>query len=187
MPLEWHDNRNILWKTPLPGRGASSPILWQDSIYLTAYTGYGLEKDQTDTDPSRLVRKLICVNRLDGRLRWTADVPQGESPEHPISSYVLLHGYASSTPVADETGVYFYLGRAGVFAYDHSGKRRWHAPLGDRSHNWGSAASPILYENLLIVHADLESHSLLAFDKATGRKVWSVHTGAGDSWSTPLL
>ncbi len=187
VPTEWSDSKNIIWKTELPGRGASSPVVWNDNVYVTAYDGYGLEKTDPVSNMSKLVRHLLCVDRASGKVRWTAKVPVRDVQEHGMSEYISLHGYASSTPVTDESGVYFYLGRAGVFAYDHAGTQRWHAPVGDRQHSWGSASSPILFENLLIVHADPESHALLAFDKQTGRQVWSVPTGSGDSWSTPLV
>ncbi|MEW6302741.1 MAG: PQQ-binding-like beta-propeller repeat protein [Verrucomicrobiota bacterium] len=187
VPIEWSDTRNILWKIELPGRGASSPIVWEDNVYVTAYDGYGLEKGDPDANQSKLVRHLLCVDRLTGKLRWRVHVPLGIAREHQLSDYLSLHGYASSTPVADESGVYVYFGHSGVFAYDHAGTQRWHGALGDRQHNWGSASSPILHENLLIVHADPESHALLAFDKQSGRRVWSVPTGSGDTWSTPLI
>jgi outer membrane protein assembly factor BamB len=187
VPLEWSDTQNIVWKTALPGRGASSPIVWGDSIFLTAYTGYGLEKNDPPANMSKLVRHLLCIDRRDGKVRWQAEEPARGVDEHTMSGYTYLHGYASSTPVADASGVYVYFGRAGVFAFDHAGVRRWHFPLGGRDHNWGSASSPILFENLLIVHADPEKQSLFGLDKATGREVWRVPTGDGDSWSTPLV
>jgi outer membrane protein assembly factor BamB len=109
---------------------------------------------------------------------------------HGIGTYLDLHGYASSTPVADASGIYVYYGGGGVFAYDHDGQQRWHQQSGSKVHNWGSASSPILFENLVIVHADIEAQALLAFDKQSGREVWRVPTGKqthGDSWSTPLV
>ena len=189
IPLEWNDTKNIVWKTELPGRGASSPIIWGESVYLTAFTGYGMEKNDPHSNIPKLVRHLICVDRRTGRIRWKADLPTGDRHEHGMSGFLFLHGYASSTPVADESGVYLYLGRAGIFAYDHAGKPRWEfrEKVGHRDHSWGSAASPILFEKLLIVHADPDSEALIALDKQTGREVWRVSTGKGDSWSTPLV
>jgi outer membrane protein assembly factor BamB len=189
LPLEWSATKNIIWKAELPGRGASSPIIWQDRVYVTAYSGYGLTKDDPWSNKDNLRRHLLCLNRRDGTLLWKAD-HGGVMKEHGICDFLVLHGYASSTPVADATGVFVYYGNGGVLAYGHDGKPKWHKELGRKVHSWGSAASPILFENLLIVHADIETHALMAFDKQTGQEVWRVPTGKqshGDSWSTPLV
>jgi hypothetical protein len=187
VPLPWSDTKNIVWKRKLPGRGASSPIVWGDNVYVTAYSGYGLEAGDPPANMSKLVRHLLCVDRTSGDLRWKADEPSDDVAEHPLSEFLILHGYASSTPVADESGVYVYLGRGGVVAYDHAGKRLWHSPIGGGGHTWGSAASPVLFGNLVIVHADPDAHAVIALDKNTGEEVWRYSTGDGDSWSTPLV
>jgi outer membrane protein assembly factor BamB len=189
LPLEWSATKNIIWKAELPGRGASSPIVWQDRVYVTAYSGYGLTKDDPYSNRDKLRRHLFCFNRRNGTLLWKADYA-GEMEEHGIADFLILHGYASSTPVVDASGVYVYYGGGGLLAYDHEGQQRWHQRTGWKIHNWGSASSPILFENLVIIHADIEAHALVAFDKQSGREVWRVPTGHqthGDSWSTPLV
>ena len=190
LPLDWSATKNIIWKAELPGRGGSSAIVWQDRVYVTAYSGYGLTKADPWSNKDNLQRHLFCFNRRDGTLMWKADYA-GVMKEHGIGDYLDLHGYASSTPVADATGVYVYFGNGGIFAYDHDGKQRWHKQLGGwKVHSWGSASSPILFGNLLIVHADIEVQALLAFDTENGQEVWRVPTGKpshGDSWSTPLV
>lgn len=187
VPLEWSATKNIVWKADLPGRGASSPIVWGDHVYVTAYSGYGLVKDDPNSNVPKLVRHLLCFSRSDGKLLWKADASIGSSPDHPIVDYLGLHGYASSTPVADASGVYVYYGTSGAIAYSHEGREKWRKQLGHRYYNWGTAASPILFEDLLIVHADIEATSLVALDKQTGREAWRVATGDRDSWSTPLV
>jgi outer membrane protein assembly factor BamB len=186
-PLQWSDTTNIVWKAELVGRGASSPIVWGDHVYVTAYTGYGLELGDPPSNLDRLQRHLLCFKRKDGTLAWKADTPTGRNREHPVAEYIVLHGYASSTPVADATGIYVYYGTSGVVAYGHDGRQKWHKPLGARNQNFGTASSPILYENLLIIHADIEAGALVALDKGTGDEVWRVATGDTDTWSTPLL
>jgi outer membrane protein assembly factor BamB len=188
IPLEWSDTKNILWKRALPGRGASSPVVWRDSIYLTAYSGYGIEKTDPYSNMPKLVRHLLCLDRRSGAVRWQVDLPIGKISEHGLSEFGFLHGFASSTPVVDTDGVYVYFGAGGVFAYDHAGHQRWQVLAGKKyEHNWGSASSPILFENLLIVHPDIEHRALYALDKQNGCEVWHVETGTGDSWSTPLI
>lgn len=188
VPLEWSDERNIAWKTALPGRGASSPIVWGESVYVTAYSGFEAEDNYPPDAAAKLVRHLLCVDRRTGKVRWKADLPSTKVFEYGLAKFGRLHGFASSTPVADESGVYVFLGRGGVAAFEHTGKERWrvHFPA-PREHNWGSASSPILHENLLIVHADVEVGALVAYDKQSGSEAWRAKTGAGDSWSTPLV
>ena len=189
VPLVWSDTENIAWKAELPGRGASSPIVWQDRVYVTAYTGYGLTEDDGADNRNKLRRHLLCFSLSDGRQLWRATY-DGEFREHDVTKFLSLHGYASSSPAADATGVYVYFGAGGVIAFDHDGSERWRRDLGRGTHSWGTASSPILFENLLIVHADIEARRLFALDRISGREVWSVVTGdpkLGDSWSTPLV
>jgi outer membrane protein assembly factor BamB len=96
------------------------------------------------------------------------------------------HGYASSTPVADAERVYCFFGKSGVFAFDHAGKQLWQTNVGDGLGGWGSATSPILHENLVIVNACVESEALVALDRKTGKEVWRTK-GINESWNTPLV
>ena len=100
------------------------------------------------------------------------------------------HGYASHTPVTDGKAVYAFLGKSGVYAFDLDGKKLWNVSVGTDSDDrrWGSASSPVLYKNLLIVPAIAESGALIAFDKKSGKEIWKQETDAlRGSWSTPLI
>lgn len=99
-----------------------------------------------------------------------------------------MHGYASATPVTDGNAVYVFFGKSGVFKYTLDGKQLWRSSVGTGidQHNWGSGASPILHDNLVIVNASAESESIRALDAETGQEVWRVD-GIVDSWSTPLV
>src|SRR6476620_9111533 len=145
VPLHWSDSTNTIWAVELPGHGASSPIVWRDNVYVTTYSGYGLVKNDPHENMPKLTRHLLCFDRRSGAVRWKADEPVGKSFEHGLSDFGFLHGYASSTPVADDNGVYVYLGRGGIIAHDHTGRQLWKAPIGGREHNWGSASSPIVF------------------------------------------
>jgi outer membrane protein assembly factor BamB len=96
------------------------------------------------------------------------------------------HGYASSTPVADADRIYAFYGKSGVFAFDHNGKQIWKASVGDKLDGWGSAAPPVLYKDFLIVNAAVESESLVALDKKTGREAWRA-SGTKESWHAPVF
>jgi hypothetical protein len=73
-----------------------------------------------------------------------------------------------------------------LFAFDHAGNQVWRADLGDKLNGWGSCPSPILYKDLVIINASVESQSLIAFDRKTGKEVWRAR-GINESWNTPIL
>ena len=87
-------------------------------------------------------------------------------PRRTTAGFIALHGYASGTPATDGKAVYAFFGRSGVLAYSLDGELLWRAGVGDGTHGWGSAASPILFEDLVIVNASVESQSIVALDKA---------------------
>ena len=184
LPVRWSTDENIAWKTDLPGRGDSSPITFGDRIFLTCFRGYG-ENHLDPGDMNRLERLVVCINRADGKIRWQKTVPS-TLPEQPYTSRMHWHGYATSTPAADKDRLYAFFGKSGVFAFDHDGKPLWHANVGSKFQGWGSAASLVLYKNLVIVNACSESDALIALDKRTGKEVWRAG-GMRESWNTPLL
>jgi outer membrane protein assembly factor BamB len=193
LPLEWSATKNVLWKTALPGPGSSSPIVYGDHVYVTCYSGYGLDP-KAPGNLADLKRHLVCVARDSGKVLWDRTEIDRERSDPPYGDYALaLHGYASHTPAADESGVYAYLGSAGAVAYSHAGEKQWGVSFGARAraHTYGSAASPVLHGDLLIVNAFIETAELyrqgdlIALDKKTGREVWRQK--AGGEWSSPLL
>ena len=185
LPVRWSQGENVVWKTALPGFGASSPITLGDQIFLTCYSGYGLSQDAPGRQEG-LRHHVLCINRTDGKIKWDRGV-KAKLPEYEYDrGFIRLHGYASGTPVTDGEAVYAFFGRSGVYACTLAGKLLWHAEVGSNTHNWGSGTSPILYKNLVIVNASVESGSLVAIDKRSGREAWRAE-GIGDSWSTPLV
>jgi outer membrane protein assembly factor BamB len=174
IPFTWSDTENVCWKTDLPGPGSSSPIVVGDRVFVTCYSGYGTDQENPG-DVNDLKRHLVCLSRSDGQIAWTTDVP-AVVPENPFRGYLTEHGYASQTPVSDGEAVYAFFGKSGVLAYDLDGNQLWHTSVGTRSDsaNWGSAGSPILYHNLVIVNAASESRSIRALDKRTGDQIWEA-------------
>ena len=122
-------SENVAWKTPLPGRGSSSPVVFADRIYLTAYTGYGLT-NEAPGNAGDLVRHLFCIDAEDGSVVWQKAVP-AQSDKNEFNNWgVGVHGYASSTAAVDKTGIYVFFGATGVLAFDLEGEERWRAELG---------------------------------------------------------
>ncbi|MBK7997158.1 MAG: PQQ-like beta-propeller repeat protein [Verrucomicrobia bacterium] len=182
LPLTWSDEKNVVWKAALPGPGASSPIVLGDKIFITSFTGFAMSSREPG-EMTNLKRHLLCLNLADGKIVWDSAVP-AEMPEQ--DRIREGHGYASSTPVADAERVYAFFGKTGVFAFDHAGKQLWKTKVGDKLNGWGSATSPVLYKDYLIVNASIESDSLVALDKKTGKEVWRANV-SNESWHAPVF
>ncbi len=179
-PTTWSDAQNLKWKTELPGAGTSSPIVVGERIFVTCWTGSGA---------GELSRQLVCVNRQSGKTLWATAVAGEASPDR-YEGYFREHGYASHTPVSDGEKVFVYFGRGGAAAFDLEGKQLWHVQLGNGSNakNWGSAASPVLHKDTVIITASEEAHAVVALDKKTGKEVWKAAGSALDYvFSTPVL
>lgn len=184
LPTEWSAEKNILWKTKLPGHGSSSPVLYGDQIFLTAYTDYGLTAED-DGNPADLRLHVISINREDGKIMWDQSVAPLNQVQK-ITKRIVDHGYASGTPACDETGVYAFFGTSGVVAYDLQGNLKWQADVGNKTAGFGSASSPILYKDFVIINASIESETVYALEKATGKVAWKAENIVR-AWTTPSI
>ena len=165
IPTEWSDQKNLKWKLKMPGKGFSSPIVVGDYVFITCYS-------DADRDLKDLKRHLLCVHRHNGNVVWSKVVPSTVT-ETRGPAFGTSHGYASHTPVSDGERVYVLFGNAGVLAFDMKGKQLWQRDVGNENASmFGSAASPILYKDRLIVTATAESESIRALDKKTGKELW---------------
>ncbi len=180
LPIKWGAKQNLVWKRELPGAGASSPIVLGDRIYLTCYSGYGVERRKGSMGSLKL--HLVCVAPTDGKIIWDKRLP----PRLPESNRVKDHGYAAPTPATDGKHVFVFFGKSGVFKFDLTGKQLWHADVGSKTHGWGCGTSPVLFENVVIVNASVESGSLIGLDKQSGKELWRAG-GMKRSWNTPHL
>ena len=184
LPTTWSAKENIVWRAELPGPGTSCPIVVGKRVYLTSYSGYGVEVGKGDME--KLMRHLVCIGRDKGDVLWTKDF----KPALPESKYQAgndsEHGYSSSTLASDGKSLYAFFGKSGVYCLDLDGKEIWHADVGTRATGWGSSNSPVLYKDLVIVNASIESGCLVALAKATGKEIWRVKN-IGSSWNTPVL
>lgn len=179
-PATWSDAQNLKWKTKLPGQGTSSPIIVGERVFVTTWTG---------GDAGELSRQLVCVLRPSGKILWATSVA-GEASPNRYEGFFREHGYASHTPVSDGENVFVYYGRGGAAAFDLEGNQLWHVKLGNSANgkNWGSAASPVLHKDTVIITASEESHAIVALDKKTGQEVWKA-TGSALEYvfGTPVL
>lgn len=163
---------NVVWKAALPGVGQSSPIIWDDRIFLTASEKNGAE------------RLVFALNRKDGKLVWKQTAWTGApEPSH------QMNGWASATCATDGERVYAFFGRGGgLFCYSRDGEKLWELPLGEFPGPWGTAACPIIVDNLILQNCDSEGDArLIGVDKLTGKIVWSTPRENQRGWSTPLI
>ena len=159
LPREWSAQKNIRWRTPLPGPGNSSPIVWGDRVFVT----------QATKADSR--RELLCFDRNDGKLLWHSGVAYTEKePTHQTNPY------CAATPVTDGERVIASFGSAGLYCYDFAGKELWRRDFGKMTHVFGNASSPILHGELCFFPfgPDEKNARLIAVNKKTGKTVWEV-------------
>ncbi len=195
-PDRWSDSENVHWKVEVPGRGHSSPIIWDDRIFLTtAYDQFidtpigdilAQQGDRVFLDDQENVRSILCFRRSDGELLWETFVPISAEPEEgwPKSSY------ASSTPTTDGQRVYAYFGNHGLLAVDLDGNIVWHEDLGEISRvARGTSCSPLLYEDRVIIfqdHGGPGGSFIAAFHRETGERLWRTEREARVGWSSPI-
>ena len=171
LPVNW-DKSDVAWRTPLPGIGESSPIIWLDKLFLT-----------TAEDGSRK-RSVLCLNRRDGHLVWKQTVEFSGQPE----GLHKMNTFASPTCVTDGEVVVAFFGRGGLHAYSLDGKHLWSKDLGMFDNPWGVGASPVIVGDLVIQNGDADSDAFLAaYDKRTGETAWHVRRPDHRGWSTPIL
>jgi outer membrane protein assembly factor BamB len=170
-PDTWSDTENVVWKVTVPGRGHSSPIIWGNQIFLTtAYDG-----------GTRVA--VLSFDRRNGELLWETQAPFVRR-EH-------LHqknSHASATPVTDGELVFASFGQQGLVAVDVAGKLVWHSRIEDLDNYHGSAGSPILYKDTVILYQDHQGDSFVAaFDKRTGEVEWRTERATRTGWGTPIV
>ena len=189
VPLEWSDTKNMRWQSTLPGPGASSPIISGGNVFVTCYSGYGVDREKPG-QVKDLKRHLLCVKFDTGEVVWSRAV-DAVLPEDDFSGMGMTeHGYASNTPVTDGERVYVFFGKTGVLAFDFQGNELWRADVGHESSNrrWGSSASLVLYRDTVIVNASEESQSIRALDKRTGKERWKAEGTALElTYATPVI
>jgi outer membrane protein assembly factor BamB len=202
-PIEWNveSGRNILWKTAIPGLGHSSPIIWGDRVFLTSAvpaTGeaslkVGLYGDVTPVkgEPAQSF-KVFCLDRRSGRILWERTAASGPPKimRHPKSTH------ANPTPATDGKHLIAFFGSEGLFSYGLNGELRWKKDFGvldsgfytAPNAQWGFASSPVIFENVVIIQADVQENSFLAaFEAGSGRELWRAPRNDVPTWGTPTV
>lgn len=167
------------WTADLPGTGHASPVVFGGQVYSASAL-------VDPADATRCVRTLTSHEAATGKLLWKAEIPG------PVEPFNAQNSLASSTPVADATGVIWLWGTRDnlrVEAFTHSGERRWHADLGAFNTEHGFAGSPALWRDLLVVPMEQDGPSrVVALDTASGAQRWSLERDtARTAYSPPLV
>ena len=215
LPMSWSTTENVVWKTAVEGLGWSSPVVWDDHIFVTTvvndgelaepqmglYFPYGSPRPMPASDtrfsapgPGDLLERstdthhslVAAIDFESGDVLWTTEV----NAAVPDFDRHLKNTYASATPVTDGERVYAYFGNVGVFALDFDGALAWERRFAARDTRlgWGPAASPVLYDDTLFVVNDNDEDSfVIALDTATGEKRWQAPRNEGTNWSTPFV
>ena len=195
-PVEWSNDKNIRWKTPLPGRGHSSPVLSADHVFLTTaipvgpklpprMSGRPGEHDNLPID-SKYQFVVMAVDRHQGTVLWKKVVREAV----PLEAGHTTGSLATASPVTDGNFVYAYFGGQGVYCLDLQGNLVWERDFGPMhtKHGHGQGASPALYGDSLVVNWDHEDGSfLVVLDKRTGKNLWRRDRPEDTSWSSPIV
>lgn len=177
-PDTWSGTENVIWKIKVPGRGHSSPIVWEDRIFLTT----------ASLDGSN--RSILCYRRADGELLWQTSLPKGTAERLHVKN-----SYASATVSTDGKRVYAYFGNGGLLAVDFDGKVLWKVSFGEIELYHGPGGTPLLYKDRLILLQEQRLFSrsdpgnpgfIVAIDKETGRELWRVSRSPRPGWGTPI-
>ncbi|TWU04255.1 outer membrane protein assembly factor BamB family protein [Stieleria varia] len=184
LPTTWSETENLAWKTRLPGKGSSSPVTFADRVFLTAYSGYAVDEDNPG-DRTALKLHVLCLSLSDGKLLWDQTISPSPA-EQDANKRVIDHGYASPTPCVDADGVYASFGPSGVVAFSHSGEQIWRQEVGTNTAGFGAAASPIVFNDLVIMNASIEDGSVYGMEKSSGKIRWKTD-GITKAWTTPTL
>ena len=203
LPTQWDvtSGTNIRWKSPVPGLAHSSPVTWENRLYLTTSVKpgedaalkvglYGDIESVLEKDPHQW--RVLCLDLTNGEVLWNVlgheAVPRVQ--RHPKGSH------CSSTPATDGQYLVAIFGSEGLFCFDMEGKLRWKKDLGPMDSGffrsptaqWGFASSPVLHQDKVIIQCDVQTNSFLAaYQLSDGRELWRTPREDVPTWSTPAI
>ncbi len=183
-PVTWSDSKNVRWKVELSGRGSSSPVIWENQVFVTSAvpTNSGAQGSLPELD-----FVVLCFDRATGKKLWqqTAVTAKPHQETH------VTNGFASASPCTDGEHVYAHFGSRGLYCYTMDGKLVWKKDdFGqmDTRNSFGEGSSPTLAGDTILVPWDHEGPSALyALDKKSGSVIWKADRDEPTCWATPLV
>ena len=203
LPVQWSATENVAWKTPIPGRGHSQPVIVGDKVFLTTSLegekipgqkapehtlgGKPFVHPQTTAEDVKVTLIGMCLDAKTGKVLWQRTVYEG-----PVyDGRHTFNTYASPTPVTDGKRVFFYFEAQGLHAFDLNGKPLWKLNVGKiKKEGLAAGTSPVLVGDLLFLQVDEDSgdESFIAgVSTRNGEIVWKHKRPNGVSWNTPVL
>lgn len=179
-PLRWSETDNVRWKVAIPGRGKSTPVVWEDRVYVTTAIPAG------SGDPAPHAFAVLAVDRANGSNVWQRTVREARPHEGTHQDGT----FASGSVITDGERLYAFFGSRGLYALDLDGRILWERDLGPMQVQLalGEGSSPALHGNTLVVNMDHEGQSfIVAFDTTSGQERWRVLRDERTSWATPLV
>lgn len=175
LPTRWGTDENIVWKAPIPGRGHSSPIIWEDDVFVTSCV---------ESEEKRI---LLCLDRRTGETKWERTVL-----EAPLEEHHRLNSFASSTPATDGKQVFVtFLDRDQMYvaAYDFQGNKQWEQRPGEFHSKHGFCTCPVLYKDNVILNGDHDGDAyIVMIRKSDGKTVWKTpRENKLRSYCTPII
>ena len=176
--VSWSESEGVRWKSPSPGAGISSPIVWNDQVFLTSSDG-----------PRQDDLHIICLSRRDGRKLWHQRLWGTSATRY----HATKSSMASPTPVTDGQHLFAFFGTGDVFCLEMSGQLVWHRSLsseyGRFENRFSATSSPLLYDDTVIVQCDHHGDSyVVALEMKTGANRWKVdRPDEWLSWSSPRI
>lgn len=194
-PLEWSETKNVRWKVEIPGRGASSPIVWGDRIYLTSAVPVGVTGDAQHAPRGGLTPRglhrfvVLAIDRQTGRTVWERVAREAEPHE---GAHFQNGTWASGSAVTNGQTLFAYFESFGLYAYDLNGQLLWEKDLGDKRmrNQFGEGSTPALHGTTLVIvwdHLNGDGSFIVALDTRDGKELWRVPREEIDTWATPLI
>lgn len=203
LPATWNmtDGTNVQWKTPIPGLGLSSPVVWGDDVFLsTAISGnkeaglkVGLYGNVEPVhDDSEHEWRVYALDKKSGAVKWQRTVHKGV----PKVKRHTKATHANSTLATDGEHLIAFFGSEGLYGFDLKGKQLWKKDLGTLDagwfvapqNQWETGSSPVIHQGVVIIQADVQKDSFLAaFDVKTGKEIWRTPRSDVPTWGTPTI
>ena len=178
-PVKWSSSQNVVWKTPVPGRGHSSPTIVGNRIYMAT------------SDERQQIQSVVAFERNSGKQVWQTTVHRGQFPRR-------IHNkntHATSTVACDGERlfiVFFNQQSIQMTALDLNGKELWQETIGafnPKAYQYGYAASPTIYKDLVLISADVDRPGgvIAGLNRKSGKVQWKIRRAAKLSWSSPIV
>ncbi len=185
-PTTWSETNNVKWKVDLPGKGHSTPIIWENVIYVTSAVDG--DKQTVSNEPGSVLQfVIIAYDKNSGMELWKKVLAE----EKPADETSHVDGsWASNSPVTNGKYVYAYFGSRGLFCMDMQGNLIWSRDFGQmqKKRSFGEGSSPALYNDRIVIQWDDEVDSkIIVLDANTGKDVWVKKHDEATSWTSPIV